>query len=180
MNSNETRLTVEISDLIISEGLSLNLFHKYRFKKVLDLARTVSKISQPPNRKFIYKDLLGFIHDQNMKRNLSLIKQESDIFGLSFLSNGATISRIPLLNILVSGKNLLVAVLELVDCQGQLEDGGEKDVICICTRFTDNVRNTNPHKSIIHVVIFDGASNVHLAGKLLKIHCPKVSIMRGD
>ena len=41
MTSHETRLTVAISDLIISEGLSFNLSQKPRFKKVLDLARTV-------------------------------------------------------------------------------------------------------------------------------------------
>ena len=29
------------------------------------------------------------------------------------------------------------------------------------------------------MVIFDGASNVHLDGELLKIHYPKVSVMRG-
>ena len=104
MNSNETRLTVAIYDLIISEDLSLNLSQKPRFKKVLDLARTVSKCYQPPNRKLISKDLLDVIHDKNMERNLSLIKKESDIFGLLFLGDGENISRIPLLNILVSGR----------------------------------------------------------------------------
>ena len=43
MTSNETRLIVAIVDLIISEGLSFNLSQKPRFKKVLELARTVSK-----------------------------------------------------------------------------------------------------------------------------------------
>ena len=37
----------------------------------------------------------------------------------------------------------------------------------------------DPRKSIKDVVIFDGASNVHLDGELLKIHFPKVSVMRG-
>ena len=41
MNYNETRLTVAITDLIISESLSFNLSHKLRFKKVLDFAITV-------------------------------------------------------------------------------------------------------------------------------------------
>ena len=36
MTSKETRLTVAISDLIISEDLYLNLAQKPRFKKVLD------------------------------------------------------------------------------------------------------------------------------------------------
>ena len=101
---NQTCLTVAIADLIISEGLSFNLSQKPRFKKVLDLARTVSKCYQPPNRKLISKDILDVIHDQNMERNLSLIKKESDIFGLLFLSDGVTITIIPILKMLVSGK----------------------------------------------------------------------------
>ena len=86
----------------------------------------MSKIYQPPKRKLISKDILDVIHDQNMEMNLSLIEKESDICGLLFLGDGATISIIPLLNILVSGENIPVAVLELVDCQGHLADGGEK------------------------------------------------------
>ena len=123
ITSNETRLTVTIADIIISEGLSLNLSQKPRLKKVLDLARTVSTSYQPPNRKLVYKDLLDVINDHNMERNLSLIKKESEIFGLLFLGDGATINRIPLLNIFVSGNVFPVSVLEPVDCQGHLEDG---------------------------------------------------------
>ena len=44
MTSNETRLTVAIADLIISEGLSFSLSHKSRFKKVLELARLYQNV----------------------------------------------------------------------------------------------------------------------------------------
>ena len=115
MTSNDTWLTVAIIDLIIYEGLSFNPSKKPKFKKVLDLEITVSKSSQPLNRNMISKDILDVIHDQNMERNLSLIKKESDIFGFLFLGDGATIFRIPLLEILISGKELLVAILWLVD-----------------------------------------------------------------
>ena len=91
MTYNEKRLTFVIVDLIIFEGLSFNLSQKPRFKKVLDLAITVSKCYQYPNRKIIYMDIFDVIHDQNMERNLSLIKKEFDIFGLLFLGDGATI-----------------------------------------------------------------------------------------
>ena len=84
MTSKETRLTVAIDDLVISEGLSLNLSQTSRFKKLLELARTVSKYYQPPNRNLISKDLLDVIHDQNMERNLSLIEKESDILDCYF------------------------------------------------------------------------------------------------
>ena len=104
MTYNETSLIVAIVDLNISEVLSFNLSQKTRFKKVLGLARTVSKFYQPPNRKLISKDLLDVIHDQSMESNLILIEKESEIFGLLFLGDGATISRVPLLNMLFSGK----------------------------------------------------------------------------
>ena len=84
MTSNETRLTVAIADLIISEGLSFNLSQKPRFKKVLELARTVSKCYQPPKIKLISKDFLDVIHDWNIERNMSLIEKESDILDCYF------------------------------------------------------------------------------------------------
>ena len=111
MTSNEACLTVAIADIIIYEGLSFNISQKPRFKKVIDLAITVSKSYQPPNKNLISKDILDVIHDQNMESNLSLIKSGSDIFGLLFLGDGATISRISLLKMLVSGKNLPVSIL---------------------------------------------------------------------
>ena len=103
MTYNETCLTVAIADLVIYEGISFNLSQKPNFKKVLYLERTVSTIYQTPNRKLVYKDLLGVINYQNMERNLVLIKKESDIFGSLFLGDGATTSRITLLIVLNSG-----------------------------------------------------------------------------
>ena len=51
---------------------------------MIELARTVSKFYQPPNRNLISKDLLDVIHDHNMERNLSLIEKESDILDCYF------------------------------------------------------------------------------------------------
>ena len=73
--SNETRLTAAIADLVISKGIYFNLAQKPRFKKVIELARTVSKCYQHHDRKLISKDILNVIHDQNMERKLSLIKK---------------------------------------------------------------------------------------------------------
>ena len=75
MPSNETHLTVAIADIINSEGLYFNLSQKPRSKKVLDLARTMSKCYQLPNKNLVSKDLLDVIHDQNMESNLSFTKK---------------------------------------------------------------------------------------------------------
>ena len=73
--SNDTRLTIAIADLIISEGLPFNLAQKPRFKKLLELSRNVLKTYIPSNRKLISKELLDVIHEQNTKRNLAIISR---------------------------------------------------------------------------------------------------------
>ena len=70
-----------------------------------------------------------------------MIKKWSDIFGLLFLGDGATISRIPLLKVLVSGENVPVAVSEHVGFWGHLADGGGKYGTFICTIFLDHIKN---------------------------------------
>ena len=75
-----------------------------------------------------------------------MIKKESEIFGLLFLSDGATISRYPLLNILASSKNIPVSVLEIVDCQGHLAWGNKKDATFICNRFLKHMKEIDPGK----------------------------------
>ena len=73
MTSNETRLTVSISDILISEGIYFNLYQKPRFKKVLDLEIIVSNSYQPPKRNLIYKDLSVVIRYHNMESKSCLI-----------------------------------------------------------------------------------------------------------
>ena len=53
--SNETCLTVEIADLIISEVPSFNISQKPRFKKIMKLAKNISKSYIHLNRKLISK-----------------------------------------------------------------------------------------------------------------------------
>ena len=72
-----------------------------------------------------------------------------------------------------------MAVLELVDLQVHLADGGTKNATFICNRFIDHFKRIYPYKSIIDVIMFDGASNVQLADELLKIRYPKITVMRG-
>ena len=111
ITSNDTCLTISISDIFISEGLPFNIPQKPGFKKVLELSKKLSNTYIPPNRKLISKEQLDVTHEENMKRNLTMIKKEAEIFGLLFLGDGATISICPLLNILTSAKNIPVSVL---------------------------------------------------------------------
>ena len=106
MTYNETRLTVSITDLIISEGFSFNISEKPRFKNMLYLEITMSKIYQPSNIKAYIQGYFGCNSWSEHGKELDFDKKESAIFGLLFLYDGATIYIISLLNILVSGKIL--------------------------------------------------------------------------
>ena len=86
ITSNKTCLTIVIADIFISEGLPFNISQNPTFKKVLELSRNVSKTYIHPNRKILSKELLDVINEQNMKRNLEMIKKEVEIFGLVFSS----------------------------------------------------------------------------------------------
>ena len=81
----------------------------------------MSNFYQPPKINLIYKDILGVIYSQSMERNVSLINKEPDVLGFLFLGDSAKVSRIPLSNVLVSGVNLPVSLLELVDFKVQLD-----------------------------------------------------------
>jgi hypothetical protein len=48
---------------------------------------------------------------------------ESKIFGVTIFGDGATITNVPLLNILAAGPNNPFALLEIVDCTGQMAKG---------------------------------------------------------
>ena len=138
MTSNYTRLTVVISDIIISEGLSFNIHQKPMFKKVLYLEKMCQRLSTSKQNYYI-QGYHGCNSLSEHGKEIEFDKKTSDVFELLFLDDGANISRIALLKIFVSGDNLPVGVLELVDNKVHLSYGGGKDGTFICTRFLDNI-----------------------------------------
>ena len=82
------------------------------------------------------------------------------------------------MNILVYGKDTPVAVLELVNGQGYLDDGG-KNMEHLYVIDLSSTWKIDPTKIIIYVVMFYGDLNVQLGGEPLKIHYPKLTTMYG-
>ena len=69
--------------------------------------------------------------------------------------------------------------MEIVDFQGHLDDGNKKDGTFIFNLFFNHMKEIDPAKKLSDVVMFDGAPNVQLAGRPLKVHYPKLTVMRG-
>ena len=107
-----------------------------------------------------------------------MIKKKAETFWLLFLGEGATISRCPLLNILDSAKNIPVTILEIFYFQGCLADVNKKYGTFIYNQFLKRMKEKYPAKTLSDIVMFDGASNMKLTGRLLKVYYPKLTVMR--
>jgi hypothetical protein len=176
----EAKLTMAIADLIHSCGLPFSLASREKFRKVLCLARTSSTKYQPPSRNYVGGELLTVNYDVYMKRIQESLLNEADVYGLSYFGDGATVKKMPLINILASGVHDPAAILEIVDCTSHLEGGGKKDAEYISNLFLPYLDMFEGlQKDTTDLVIFDGASHVQKAGRILQARYPRISVIHG-
>jgi hypothetical protein len=135
----EMKLTKAIADMIHSLGLPLLIVDDQKFKSVLKLAKAVSSKYVPPSRKCVSEDLLDLNYNEYMKYNNEKLQMDADKYGISLFGDGATIKKVPLLNILASGVHLPACVLSIVDCTKHLQDGGKKDAVYIASHFEEHI-----------------------------------------
>jgi hypothetical protein len=80
-----------------------------------------------PNRQSVagkYLDKNYQVHQDKYKKELL---DHAETFGLMLLGDGATVKRMPLINIIASGVYCPVAVLAIADCTKQMADGKTKN-----------------------------------------------------
>ena len=99
---NEATLELAIADMIHSEGLPFSLSESLRFRRVLKLARCVPSGFKPPSRQLVAGDLLDINFEKCIARMHEALQREADTFGLTFLGDGATVRRLPLINVIGS------------------------------------------------------------------------------
>ena len=176
---NDAVLTVAVADFVHGLGLPFSVVDDFLFHRMLVAARNVGTNYKPPNRQRIAGDLLELNFDQMMKKNAELLRKEADIFGLCFYGDGATVKRMPLLNILCSGTHQPTATLGIVDCSGHMSAGGKKDASYISDLFFPHIEKLDPDKLYTDLVLFDGASNVQKAGEIIGAIYPRVTCLAG-
>jgi hypothetical protein len=123
--------------------------------------------------------LLNMEYNLQYKRNLEVLANEADVYGLALYADGATIAKTPFINILASGALKTNACLDIHDCTGHMEEGGKKDAQYIYELMMKHIGNIDPKKNLVDMVIFDGASNMQKAGQMLEKACPKITCVHG-
>ncbi len=175
-----SQLTMAIADLIHSHGLPFSLASDAKFRKVLQLAKNVTSKYEPPGRNQVATDLLDLNYNTYVAKNMALLTKDSEVYGISFFGDGATVQKMPFLNILGAGVHIPAACLEIVDCTKHLERGGKKDAKYIANLFLpfiESFEKDNPNT--VDLALFDGAANVQKAGELLAISYPRMSVIHG-
>ena len=166
----DTKLTVAIADLIHSCGLPFRLADHPKFRKMVMISRTVSSKYKFPDRNQIATKLLDINYSSYMEEAKDQLCKDINIFGLSFYGDGATVRKMPLINVMASGAYLHTSVLEIVNCQSHMERGGKKDAEYIASIFRPHIDEFEKKNSnCVDYCTFDGAANVQKAGRVLEV-----------
>ncbi len=88
-----------------------------------------------------------------------------------------------------SSPNNPFALLDIVDCTSKMAKGGKKDAKYIARllkptiSWIEQTKDPNnqktDHRGVVDLVLFDGASNVQNAGKLVSITYPHITVVHG-
>ena len=176
----DSKLTMAIADMIHSCGLPFSLSSNLKFRKVLHLSRNVPSTYRPPGRNQVSGELLDINYESYMERNKKKLTEDIEIFGLTFYGDGATVRKMPLINILASGGHLHTAVMEIVDATEQVQNSGKKDARYLASLFRPHIDSfEKKFPNCIDYCTFDGAGSVQKAGHILNARYPRIFVTHG-
>jgi len=95
------------------------------------------------------------------------------------MGDGATIHRMPLMNILAMSGTTSPVTVGIMDCTTHMAEGGKKDAAYISGIFDEKVMEYDPKMSLTDLFFFDGASNVQKAGQVLMAKFPRTFCFHG-
>jgi hypothetical protein len=146
---------------------------------ILLLANFLGKEYMPPGREAVRGHLLDMNFKGYKEKSVKELLDDADVFGIALFGDGATVKKLPLINILGSTALRPNVVLEIHNCFHHMAMGGKKDARYIAKLFRPHLQQLDPNKELTDIVFFDGASNVQLGGKLLAVSYPRISVCHG-
>lgn len=173
--SNNSVLTTAIASFFHNNNIPVAAADSPEFRYMLQKARLAANDYTPPDRKRLGGELLDLLFDQCQKYNAAELALCSAVYGLVFLSDGATIKRMPFMNVIAP----LSPYLHRIDCHDHLKTGGKKDAVFIAAYLERIVRKYDPTMENIDIFFFDGASNVQKGGEILNAIFPRMYSLHG-
>ncbi len=177
--SAEEKLNFAIANMIHSEALPFKFSESPHLAEVIKLAKHVPYTYKPISRKSCSGRYLQINHQKYKERSFVNLMIDSNIFGLSLSSDGATVIKKPLLNILINGIHCRVYVASVKDCTEVLKQGKTKSGPYIFDLLVVQMDIIDPQKKLFDCVFTDGGSNFVNAGKQLLQKYPRLTLIHG-
>src|SRR5210317_2133802 len=117
----DRKLQVAIAQFVHGLGLPFNTGNSELFRNVLEIAKTVKGKFVLPSRNQMATQFLNMVCDDHMKDITAIIDKDKVMYGLTLIMDGATIDKLPLVDILVASPSLPVTLLDIVDCTQHLQ-----------------------------------------------------------
>ncbi len=93
-----TKLDTAISHFLAANSLPFSLSEDPLFKHILSMARSVNQAYKPPSRSNIAGKYLTSIYSSYRKEATDKLIEGGPTFGITIFGDGATIHKIPLIN----------------------------------------------------------------------------------
>jgi len=97
---------------------------------------------------------------------------------VTIFGDGATITNVPLVNILAASPDNPFVLLEIVDCTDQMAKGGKKDAKYMSGIVRPLMKSLEARakSNIVNLIMFDGASNVQLAARIVTRYHRRITV----
>ena len=175
----ERQLSLMINHFITANALPFHLSECPLLNRMLILARNTSNSYKPPRRTEMSGALLDANYTAYQTSSIARLLTNANIFGLGVYGDGATIGKIPMMNILAASAGNPNCVIDIVDCSRHMSEGGKKDAYYICQQMLPKMCLLDPNKTLFDWISFDDASNVQKAGSLIEQYFPRCTVSVG-
>ena len=165
--SNDSQLELAIAECWFTNNWSDRSVETDSFARIISWTRLTTSEFKIPGRNKLGGPLLKLSYKSTKAVNTTTLLRAAHTWGTSWMGDGATVKRMPLINVLGMSGNSHPVVVAVNDCTEHMAAGGKKDASYISAIFEDRVAEYDPTKEHTDLFFFDGASNVQKGGDIL-------------
>jgi hypothetical protein len=150
--SHNAIVEMAIADFFHCENIPDAVVESPRFKRLVKLCRQVGDDCVVPNCKKVSGELMDINYENTYSLNKAELIKEAKVSGFAWMGDGATIHKMPLMNILALNGTTAPMTVSIHDCTKHMEEGGKKNAPYI---FCDVMVEAVDHLQLLLTSILD-------------------------